>query len=157
MRVEGSERGRRSWGNGRDYALDFVFYCAKGKLAVETDGDAWHGDRSRIPQDNLRDNDLETAGWKLLRFNTLQLNDAMVDYCCRLSSTISRLWAGWRKGEFTASRGSRRSLVFLTTKLAHYGRAVSSSETRCACVAAPEDGRTPKQRPRIGGRRSARV
>jgi very-short-patch-repair endonuclease len=67
--------------NGRDYALDFAFYCARGKLAVETDGDIWHGDRARIPQDNLRDNDLETAGWKLLRFNTLQLNDAMVDYC----------------------------------------------------------------------------
>ena len=67
--------------NGRDYALDFAFYCSKGKLAVETDGDAWHGDRARISHDNLRDNDLETAGWKLLRFNTLQLNDAMADYC----------------------------------------------------------------------------
>lgn len=67
--------------NGRDYALDFALYCAKGKLNVETDGDTWHTDRARIVHDNLRDNDLETAGWKLLRFNSLQLNEAMADYC----------------------------------------------------------------------------
>ena len=51
------------------------------KLDVETDGDTWHSDPQRIPEDNLRDNDLETGGWKLLRFNTLQLNEQMGDYC----------------------------------------------------------------------------
>jgi hypothetical protein len=33
------------------------------------------------PTVNLRDNDLETGGWKLLRFNTSQLNDQMTEYC----------------------------------------------------------------------------
>ncbi|HMJ63760.1 MAG TPA: DUF559 domain-containing protein [Candidatus Binatia bacterium] len=67
--------------NGRDYALDFAFYCAKGKLDVETDGDTWHADRARIPDDNRRDNDLETGGWKLLRFNSHVLNEQMKEYC----------------------------------------------------------------------------
>jgi len=67
--------------NGHDYALDFAFYCATGRLDVETDGDTWHSDPHRISEDNLRDNDLETGGWKLLRFNTSQLNDQITDYC----------------------------------------------------------------------------
>jgi very-short-patch-repair endonuclease len=67
--------------NGHDYALDFAFYCAAGKLAVETDGDTWHADPRRIPEDNRRDNDLETGGWKLLRFNTSQLHEQMTGYC----------------------------------------------------------------------------
>jgi len=63
----------------REYALDFAIYCASGKLDVETDGDTWHAEPARIPLDNLRDNDLETAGWKLLRFNTKQINEQMAD------------------------------------------------------------------------------
>jgi very-short-patch-repair endonuclease len=67
--------------NGQNYALDFALYCVSGKMDVETDGDAWHSDPKRIAQDNRRDNDLETSGWKLLRFNTCQLNEQMSDYC----------------------------------------------------------------------------
>lgn len=67
--------------NGSDYALDFAFYCETGKLDVETDGDTWHADRARIHEDNRRDNDLETGGWKLLRFNTYHLREQMTDYC----------------------------------------------------------------------------
>lgn len=66
---------------GRNYALDFALYCTEGRLDVETDGDTWHADRTRIPADNLRDNDLETAGWKLLRFNGYQISEKMAEYC----------------------------------------------------------------------------
>ena len=65
----------------RDYALDFAIYCAAGKLDVETDGDTWHALPERRQQDYMRDNDLETAGWSLLRFNTAQINEAMETYC----------------------------------------------------------------------------
>jgi very-short-patch-repair endonuclease len=64
-----------------DYALDFAIYCENGKIAVETDGDHWHTERSRAAADNVRDNDLETAGWSLLRFNTLQINEQLESYC----------------------------------------------------------------------------
>jgi very-short-patch-repair endonuclease len=63
--------------NGRSYALDFALYCTRGKLNIETDGDTWHANPQRIPIDNLRDNDLETEGWKLLRFNTLHIREQM--------------------------------------------------------------------------------
>jgi len=65
----------------RSYALDFAIYCATGKIDVETDGDRWHADRERIPLDNLRDNGLETAGWRVLRFNTPQIREEMEGYC----------------------------------------------------------------------------
>ncbi len=61
--------------------LDFAIYCALGKIDVETDGDMWHADPERIPLDNLRDNDLETAAWKLFRLNTPQIREAMAEYC----------------------------------------------------------------------------
>jgi len=63
------------------YALDFAIYCADGKLDIETDGDTWHSTPERTPSDNQRQNDLVTAGWKILRFNTKQVNDRMEEYC----------------------------------------------------------------------------
>jgi len=65
----------------RAYDLDFAIYCADGKLNVETDGDTWHASPEKAAQDNVRDNDLETAGWKLLRFNTQQIREEMAGYC----------------------------------------------------------------------------
>ena len=77
---------------GRNYALDFAIYCASGKIDVETDGDTWHADPERIPLDNLRDNDLETAGWKLLRFNSSKIREAMAKYCLpTIVENINRL------------------------------------------------------------------
>jgi very-short-patch-repair endonuclease len=65
----------------REYCLDFAIYCEGGNLDVETDGDSWHGRKERIPLDNLRDNDLETVGWNLLRFNGMQIREQMAEYC----------------------------------------------------------------------------
>lgn len=66
---------------GENYALDFAVYCAEGKLDVETDGDVWHANPERAAQDNVRDNALETAGWKVLRFNTPQIREEVEQYC----------------------------------------------------------------------------
>ena len=63
------------------YFLDFALYCTSGKMDVETDGDTWHADPQRIPMDNLRDNDLQTSGWKVLRFNGHQIREEMTAYC----------------------------------------------------------------------------
>ena len=67
--------------SGREYFLDFAVYCVNGELNIETDGDLWHANPQRAPLDNLRDNDLETAGWRLLRFNGAQVREEMAEYC----------------------------------------------------------------------------
>jgi very-short-patch-repair endonuclease len=65
----------------REYFLDFAVYCVNGELNIEADGDLWHANPGRAPLDNLRDNDLETAGWRLLRFNGAQVREEMAEYC----------------------------------------------------------------------------
>jgi very-short-patch-repair endonuclease len=64
-----------------NYFLDFAIYCIKGSIDVETDGDYWHANPERAPQDNVRDNDLKTNGWRVLRFNSQQIQEQIQDYC----------------------------------------------------------------------------
>ena len=74
------------------YAPDFAIYCGKGKLDVETDGDTWHVGREKAPLDNLRDNDLHSAGWSLLRFSTHQIREQLSDYCVpKIADTVNEL------------------------------------------------------------------
>jgi very-short-patch-repair endonuclease len=63
------------------YFLDFAIHCAGGGIDVETDGDAWHANPERAGKDNLRDNELEVAGWHLLRFRGQVIKDHMAEYC----------------------------------------------------------------------------
>ena len=73
------------------YYLDFAIYCPRGKLDVETDGDTWHANRERVPEDNKRDNDLHSAGWTVLRFNTLQVSEQLSEYCVdKIAKTVNR-------------------------------------------------------------------
>lgn len=76
-----AERQERIKVKEKIYFLDFAIYCAKGKINIETDGDRWHSQQARIPEDNRRDNDLETLGWRTLRFNTKHVQEAMGEYC----------------------------------------------------------------------------
>jgi very-short-patch-repair endonuclease len=76
----------------QNYFLDFAVYCATGNLDIETDGDTWHANSEKASQDNLRDNDIETAGWRLLRFNTPQIREQMAEYCVpKIADTINSL------------------------------------------------------------------
>ncbi|MCI0475523.1 MAG: endonuclease domain-containing protein, partial [Anaerolineales bacterium] len=76
LKLNGIQAERQEFVNieGELYAPDFTVYCASGKLAIETEGDTWHTDREHVSYDNRRFNDLQTAGWKILRFGTRQIN-----------------------------------------------------------------------------------
>ena len=63
-----------------------------GKIDVETDGDTWHAVRERIAEDNRRDNDLESAGWHVLRFNGHQIREELSSYSVpKVTETITHL------------------------------------------------------------------
>ena len=64
-----------------DYALDFAIYCAARNIDIETDGDFWHANPGRAALDNVRDNDLKTVGWEVLRFSSQQIQEEMQEYC----------------------------------------------------------------------------
>ena len=77
-------RADRQWWvkiQGVEYSLDFAIPCAKGKIDVETDGDTWHANPEKAAVDNLRDNALKIDGWKVLRFNTIQVREQAAAYC----------------------------------------------------------------------------
>ena len=78
--------------SGSRYFLDFALFCAAGKIDIETDGDRWHNDPARVPEDNRRNNALATAGWKVLRFNTQQIREEIAEYCVpRIAETVNQL------------------------------------------------------------------
>lgn len=67
--------------NRHHYFLDFAIYCAKGNLDIETDGDFWHANPQKAEEDNVRENELKTSGWQVLRFGTSQIQEQMAEYC----------------------------------------------------------------------------
>lgn len=74
------------------YFLDFALFCNQGLIDIETDGDTWHSKKERIPLDNQRDNDLVSNGWRVLRFNGMQINEQMSTYCLgKIQETINKL------------------------------------------------------------------
>lgn len=87
-----AERQWRVMLGSAQFALDFAIFCDKGKIDVETDGDAWHTSPRRIVDDNRRNNALESGGWHVLRFNGRQIRESLTTYCLpNITGTINRL------------------------------------------------------------------
>ncbi len=102
-----------------NYALDFAIYCVTGKLDVETDGDVWHANPKQAAQDNLRDNDLNTVGWNILRFNSYQIREESAEYCLPTVAKNINKFGGIdegkiipRKIDLNAPSGSRQLGLF---------------------------------------------
>lgn len=55
------------------YKVDFAFPAAK--LAVETDGLAFHSSTDDFHHDRVRQNDIMLLGWQVLRFTWLDLTE----------------------------------------------------------------------------------
>lgn len=105
------------------YLLDFALYCIQGRIDIEADGDTWHADRERIPEDNHRNNALATQGWHVLRFNGDQIRDKMADYCIpQITDSINRLGGLSEEGRITfyTSPGGIIKQLTLFDKRAEY-------------------------------------
>lgn len=55
--------------NERSYRIDYAIFGSEIKIAVELDGFEFHGSRQAFSYDRLRQNDLQAAGWTILRFS----------------------------------------------------------------------------------------
>jgi very-short-patch-repair endonuclease len=63
------------------YFLDFTIHCKKGKLDIETDGDRYHHNPEAAAKDNIRNNDLTSNGWNVIRFDSQQIHEKIEAYC----------------------------------------------------------------------------
>lgn len=69
------------------YFLDFAIYCKKGKLDIETDGDRYHHNSEAAAKDNIRNNDLTSNGWNVIRFDSNQIHEKLESYCLPIIMT----------------------------------------------------------------------
>ncbi|WP_432501825.1 AAA domain-containing protein [Kineococcus arenarius] len=58
--------------NGR--RIDLVVTGAKGRLAVECDGEAWHSSPEQVASDVYREQELKRAGWRFWRVRDSEFN-----------------------------------------------------------------------------------
>lgn len=74
---------------GQRWILDFAIHCQNQNINVECDGYKWH--YSTVEQkeyDNIRNNDLTSEGWQVLRYNTKQLENGMNATIAEIKKTI---------------------------------------------------------------------
>lgn len=55
--------------SNRSYRIDYTLTGGQVRIAVELDGFEFHGDRQAFTYDRLRQNDLQAAGWVVLRYS----------------------------------------------------------------------------------------
>ena len=74
------------------YRLDFALFCVDANLDVETDGVSYHSKPERRSKDQERDNALQLADWRVLRFETQRVRESAAQYCMpRITRMISKL------------------------------------------------------------------
>ena len=87
-----------------NFALDFAIFCEKADIDVETDGDTYHANPEKGTADNIRNNALAAAGWKVLRFNTPQINDGLESYTLPKIVQTIRKQGGISEGKLVPTR-----------------------------------------------------
>ena len=68
-----------------NYIVDF--YCAKARLVVELDGGG-HYEQEGIDKDNIRTDDLEKAGLKVIRFCNIDIDSNFYGVCKSIDSAV---------------------------------------------------------------------
>ena len=53
----------------KSYLLDFALFCRERNIDIECDGDEYHLIPESVKQDKARDNNLESKGWSVLRYD----------------------------------------------------------------------------------------
>ncbi len=86
------ERGYTVWPQypALDYNIDLVVIGAKGKLAIECDGDFWHGP-AQYEADLARQRELERCGWEFFRIRESVFYADMAAAMGKLWETLDEL------------------------------------------------------------------
>jgi very-short-patch-repair endonuclease len=70
------------------YRVDFAF--PQLKVAVEADGEEWHASSEDIQRDKVRDSQLASQGWIVLRFTEQEIEDQIDDIMKVISRVLSQ-------------------------------------------------------------------
>lgn len=72
-----------------NYFLDFALFCKQRNINIECDGDRFHTAKADIQSDKKRSNILESYGWSVLRFTTIDITYEMNSTLDIVSNTIN--------------------------------------------------------------------
>ena len=73
------------------YFLDFAIFCRQGKIDVEIDGEKYHTLPKALAKDRLRNNQLNSFGWQVLRFSGQEITHDIKDCLFIIKKTINNL------------------------------------------------------------------
>lgn len=73
------------------YCLDFGVFCKKGKIDVECDGEKYHILPEALTRDRVRNNELTSFGWYILRFSGKDINKTFKNCFTNIEKTIQNL------------------------------------------------------------------
>ncbi len=73
-----------------NYFIDFALFCKNIKLAIECDGDAYHLSEKDVKYDKIRDNNLKSKGWNVLRYTTYDINQDLNNVIYQVKESINR-------------------------------------------------------------------
>jgi len=73
------------------YRLDFAIFCSRGPLAVECDGEDFHGMPRQRRRDRIRDARLRKMGWTVLRLREGAIVKSPAACLHRVAATVRRL------------------------------------------------------------------
>ncbi len=75
------------------YCLDFGVFCREGKIDIECDGETYHNIPEAYTKDRVRNNELTSHGWRVLRFGTKQIKND-IDGCINMIAKTVELLGG---------------------------------------------------------------
>lgn len=75
---------------GKNRFLDFVIFCKDRNINVECDGDEYHTKVKDVKYDKVRNNEISSLGWNVLRFTTYQIESELEQSILLLKDTINK-------------------------------------------------------------------
>ncbi|MFH1856121.1 MAG: DUF559 domain-containing protein [Candidatus Omnitrophota bacterium] len=77
--------------NNQTYCLDFCIFCQKANIDLECDGERYHALPGAFTKDRLRNNQLASFGWHVLRFAGTEIYKKLNDCLITVERTIHAL------------------------------------------------------------------
>jgi len=77
--------------NEQVYYLDFCIFCQKANIDLECDGERYHILPQAFTKDRIRNNQLNSFGWHVLRFSSTEINRNIKNCLATVGRTIHTL------------------------------------------------------------------
>ncbi len=82
------ERQLYVYAGDQTYCLDFCIFCKKANIDLECDGERYHALPEAFTKDRIRNNQLASLGWQVLRFSGAEINRNLKSCLTTLDRTI---------------------------------------------------------------------